>query len=247
MDKNNLIKLISDFGLTDNEARIYIASLSLGASSILKISKEANIKRTTSYSVIESLKQKGLMYIEQKGWKQYYVAENPEKLASIIEKKKEKLQIGLPYLMSLYNMKGHDSLIKYYEGLELVKSAYESMIKDIKAHQDYFVLSDASKWLSLDKQYFNNFSKRRAKLNINIKMLLQNSNRAKEIIKRKAEFNAQIKLLPKNTNLNTNLVVTPQRALVHQLIPPIIAISVENPNIINMYKEMFEIMWKSVK
>jgi sugar-specific transcriptional regulator TrmB len=247
MNKNNLIKTISDFGLSDNESRVYIASLSLGATSILKLSKEANIKRTTTYSVVESLKQRGLMLIEQKGWKQYYVAQSPEKLKSIIESKKKKLQTGLPYLMSLYNMKGHDSLIKYYEGLEAIKSAYESMIKDVKSHQDYLVLSDASKWLNLDKQYFINFSKRRARLNINIKMLLQNNSEAKEILKREIELNAQIKLLPKQINLNTNLVVTPQRALVHQLVPPIMAISVENPNIIAMYKEMFEVMWGSNK
>ncbi len=245
MDKNNLIKTISDFGLSDHESRIYIASLSLGATSILKLSKEAGIKRTTTYSVVESLKQKGLMLVEQKGWKQYYVAQSPEKLKSIIDSKQEKLQAGLPYLMSLYNMKGYDSLIRYYEGLEAVKSAYESMIKDIKSHQDYFVLSDASKWLSLDKQYFMNFSKRRAKLNINIKMLLQNNSEAKEILKREIEFNAKIKLLPKHVNINTNLVITPQRALVHQLVPPVMAISVENPNIIAMYKEMFEVMWGS--
>jgi len=247
MNKNQLIKTLSSFGLSNNEALVYVAGLTVGPSTILKLSKEASIKRTTVYSVVESLKQKGLMFIEQKGWKQYYVSENPEKLKSIVESKKEILKESLPGLLSLYNMHGHDSLIKYYEGLESVKSAYESMIKDIKAHQDYCIISNANKWFELDNKYFMEFTKKRAKLNINIKILLQNNKEAKKYIERQQEFNSEVKLLPKEVNLNTNLVFIPKRAIIHQLVPPIIAVSVENPNIIQMYKEMFEVMWRSIK
>jgi sugar-specific transcriptional regulator TrmB len=109
MNKNQLIKTLSSFGLSKNDALVYVAGLSLGPSTILKLSKEAGIKRTTTYSVVESLKQKGLIFVEQKGWKQYYVSENPEKLKSIIERKKENLQESLPSLLSLYNMHGYDS------------------------------------------------------------------------------------------------------------------------------------------
>ncbi|MFP4514914.1 MAG: TrmB family transcriptional regulator [Parcubacteria group bacterium] len=247
MNKNQLIKTLSSLGLNDNEAFVYIAGLTLGPSTILKLSREAGVKRTTVYSVVESLKQKGLMFIEQKGWKQYYVSENPKKLKNIIEKKKNKLKESLPGLLSLYNMHGHDSLIKYYEGLESVKSAYEDMLKDVKAHEDYCILSDANKWFDLDRKYFMNFTKKRAKLNINIKILLQNNKEAKKYIERQHEFNSQVKLLPKEVDLKTNLVFIPKRAIIHQLVPPIIAVSVENPNIIQMYKEMFEVMWKSIK
>jgi len=247
MDKSKLIKIISGLGLSENEAKTYLTALSLGPTTILQLSRAASIKRTTVYSVVESLKQKGLIIIEQRGWKQLFVAENPEKLQSILDSRKEQLSQGLPDLLSLYNMQGKETAIKYYEGLEAVKTVYENLIKDVRVNEDYLVLSDSSKWLELDRKYFLDFTKRRSKLNIKTRILLQESEATLEYIKRQKEFNVEVKILPKGVKLSTNLVIMPRRVAVQQLIPPVMAMTTENPSMIQMYKEMFEIMWKSIK
>lgn len=243
---NKLFTILTDLGLSDNEAKVYFAMLSLGPSTILKIAQAAEIKRTTAYSVIESLKQKGLANIEVKGFKKLFTAQNPETLDSIIETRKQKLQAAMPEFSSLYNLKGGESFIKYYEGLESVKTIYENLIKDIKPHEDYLIISDQQKWSELDPKYFQNFIERRAKLNINIRLLLTDSPAARGGKKYEKNYNEKIKIFPPDTSLTTNLVVTPQRVLIHQLVLPIIAIVIENKSIIKMHQEFFEIMWDSI-
>lgn len=247
MQNNKLTNILQNLGLSENEAKVYLATLSLGLTTILRIAKSAEVKRTTVYSVVESLKLRGLISEELKGWKRYFVAENPEKLEKVLDEKRNNFQNLLPEFLALQNLKGSDALIKYYQGLEAVKNIYNDLLDEIKAHEDYLVIAAQEQWFNLDPKYFQNFIKKRAKLPINIRLLMIDSLISREHQKQEQIFNEKIKILPKNTSLTTNLVITPQKVVIHQLIPPIMAIVIENKSIIQMHQELFEIIWKSIR
>jgi len=242
-----LYKTIQDVGLSENEAKIYVSALSLGSSTVLKIARNAEVKRTTTYSVIDSLKARGLMNIEIKGFKTFYVAESPEKLDSVIESKREFLHEQLPELMAMYTLKGGESALKYYEGLEAVKNIYNNILRDTKMSDKYYIVSNIKEWNKHDPKFFQSFLERRAKLGIAPKILLQDSEDAREHKKFSKNYNVTAKILPKGTSLSTNFIVTPKRVVIHQLIPPVLAIVIENKSVIKMHQEFFEIMWKSIK
>ena len=246
MKNNQLIETLCDFGLAEAEAQVYFASLSLGPTTVIKLAQKTGIKRTTIYSIIETLKQKGLMRIEVTGFKQKFVAESPEKLSSILDARRARFQELLPEFSALYNLQGNESVIKYYEGVEAVKGIYETLIKDIKPGQDYLVMSNQDAWLNIDEKYFMDFLYRRAKLPIKIRMMFQPSELASKIKSIEKNLNSKVKILPEGVQLKTNLVVTPQRVLIHQLTEPIIGIVIENKSVIQMHKEMYEVIWNSI-
>ncbi len=250
MKNDNFLSLFEELGLSEHEAKVYLATLNLGPSTILKIAKTAEVKRTTVYSVVESLKQKGLINFEVRGLKTLYAAADPQKLETVLEQKKEKLKSTLPDLSAMYNLKSGESYIKYYEGLNGIKSVYESLLTDIKPHQDYLVFSNADEWLLADKEFFLDFTKRRGELargsDIKIRLLLQDTPAAQEYIKNQSNYFLQVKILPSSTKLTTNLVIIPKKVVIHQMTPPIMAMVIENKSIVQMHKEMFEIIWKSI-
>lgn len=246
MPNKSLEFILTGLGLTEHEAKVYLGALSLGPSTILKIARAAEIKRTTVYSVVEALKLKGLINLEVKGFKSLFVAANPEKLETVLENRKALLAKKLPELNSLFNLKGGESVIKYYEGLEGIKSVYESLIKEIKPKENYLIISNGDQWLKLDPEFFSDFTKRRAKMNINIRLLLQDSQISRRRQKIQRSFNAVVKILPPGTTLNTNLVIIPKKVVIHQLTPPISAIVIENESVVRMHREMFEIIWKTI-
>ena len=246
MKNTKLIELLEELGLSENESKVYFASLSLGPATIIRIANTAEIKRTTVYSVVEALKQKGLINLEIKGFKKLYAAENPEKLETILEVKRNKLKAMLPEFAGLYNLKGGESFIKYYEGLEGVKQVYEGLIRDAKPHDDYLIVSHMKPWYEIDQEYFEDFLRRRAKLPLKVRALFQDSEIARKLQKTQPIYQVKPKILPPGTNLITNLVITPQKVVFHQLVPPIMAIVIENKSIIQMHKEIFEIMWKAI-
>ncbi len=237
-----LLKVLRDVGLNENEARVYLALLSLGPSGIQNIARSAEIKRTTCYNIIESLKLLGLVKSELAGWKKLLVAIDPEQLGNLLEQRRKKFQENLQEFQVLSHTKEKGGVIQYYEGLEAVKSVYESLIKDIQPHEDYLIISNIDDWYRLDPQYFEKFTRRRAKLNIKIRLLLIDSPVAKKYQQMQKNYNQTIKILPKNTKFKVNLVVTPQRIAIHQLTMPIMAIVIENKSIITMQQQLFEVI-----
>lgn len=247
MKKNQLTEILLELGLDEHESSVYFALLSLGPTTILKVAQTTEIKRTTIYSVITSLKQKGLVNIQVTGFKKKFVAEDPAKLESMLEVKRSRLKELLPEFSALYNLQGGESFIKFYEGIEAVKNVYEGLIRDIRPGQDYLVIGNQNQWIKLDEHYFKDFLFRRAKLPIKIRMMFTDTPLAHKWKGEQLNFNSLIKILPENTALKTNLVITPQRVLIHQLSEPILGIVIENKSVIQMHREMYEIIWNSLK
>lgn len=246
MATKRLLQTLINIGLTEKEAEVYLASLSLGPSTILKVAKSTNIKRTTIYSVVESLKQKGLMSVELSGWKRRFTATDPQSLSLALKQRERGLETVLPELISLHNLKSDGGIFKYYEGIEGVKTIYEQLLRDVAPGSDYLIISDIGTWLEADEKFFSDFSRRRAISPVKTRMLLQDSEAARRYKKLEKNFNAHIKLLPGEIALKTNAVIIPQRLVIHQMKQPVMAVVIENESIIQMQKQLFEIIWASL-
>lgn len=248
MDKNSLKNTLVDIGLSDKEAEIYLALLSLGPATVLALARVAGIKRTTIYSIIDALKQKGLINIEVRGFKQLFVAEPPSRLTSLLAAKQEGLKNTIPEFEAIYHLKPEGSFIKYYEGLAGVKWVYEDILQNLKKDDDYLVIADEKSWIELDRAYFQKFLERRAKiartLQVGIRILLQNSEEAREHKKYEKNYFEKVKIISDDISLTTNLIITPREVVIHQLAQPVMAIVIKNPSVIQMHCELFEAIWK---
>lgn len=124
MLSNNL----QDLGLSDKEAKLYLAVLELGEANIQQIAQKSGIKRTTVYDVINSLKEKRLLTEITKGKKAFFSAEDPRKIESQLDEKKETLKKILPELLSITNLLDKKPTIKFYEGNEGIKEVYRDTL-----------------------------------------------------------------------------------------------------------------------
>ena len=247
MKNEQLIGILNEVGLSQNEAEVYLASLSLGPTTILKIAKASQIRRTTVYSVIETLKNKGLIHIKPVGLKQLYVAEHPERLDNIIENKKRSLEKLLPEFTALYNLKGGESTVKYYEGLGAVKNIYETILEPMKPGDDYLVISDLEKFFDkTDQKYFENFLEKRIKSRVKARLIATDSKRARHMKEFARNMNQEVRILPEGSILSVDTMIVPQKVTIFNLDEPISAVSLENKAMIEMHKELFEIIWRSL-
>ncbi len=116
-------RILEQLGFGDKEIRVYFTLLSGGPSSVRKLAKDTGLNRGTVYDVLKILQKSGLAGMYQKHKKQFFLAEDPEKLAEVIERKersvsslKRDLAEALPELRSLYVHGGVKPTVKYYEG-----------------------------------------------------------------------------------------------------------------------------------
>jgi len=245
MKNQHLLTTLEDLGLTENEAQVYITSLSLGPTTVLNIAKSTHIRRTTVYTIIETLKNKGLMHIEPHGFKQLYTAEHPDKLESMLHTKKYNLDRLLPELTSLYNLKGGESTLRYYEGLESIKTIYDSVLTSMKPGDDYLVISDVETFFTMDPVYFENFLQKRIAANIHARLLVTHSKRAEYMKQYAKNMHHEIKILPEETQLSVDVMITPQQVVIFNLEQPLSAIQIINNTTIKFQQQMFEMVWNS--
>lgn len=247
MENQHLIDTLVGLGLSENEAQVYLTSLSLGPTTILKIAKSSQTRRTTVYSVVESLKNKGLMHIKPAGLKQLYAAEHPDRLENIIENRKRGLEKLLPEFTALYNLKGGESTVKYYEGLSAVKNIYETILNPMKSGDDYLVISDLEKFFSkTDGPYFEAFLEKRIKSRVKARLIVIDSQRARHMKQFARNMNHEVRILPSGSKLSVDTMIVPQKVTIFNMDEPISAVSIENTGMIQMHKELFEIIWRSL-
>lgn len=245
MDKN--VKTLEEFGLSDEEARLYLAGLSLGPTTMLKLARSANVQRTSAYRVADSLISRGLMKVELKGLKKLYAVESPENLKRSLEQKTAQLNDLLPTLMASFNKRGKDTLIKYYEGVEGVKSVYEGFLRETRSGEPYYVISSHHEWYKVDEKWFSNFSDRRNAKGLDFKFFLLDSEHARRLKDREEVLGLKVKILPKNLHFTSILIITQYRVLIHNLEPPIEGLVIENQDMITMFFQIFNVMWASIE
>ena len=130
------VSQLKDLGLSDNEAKVYLAMLELGPASVIDISKKAGVNRPTAYVQIESLKKMGLVSTQTKGKKQLFIAESPDQLEFVLDRqlgelkqKQSEFEKILPDLINLYRSSGAQPQVRFFEGKEGLLTMQENVLK----------------------------------------------------------------------------------------------------------------------
>lgn len=131
-----LEKFLEEIGLSDKEAKVYLALIEVDDDSVLNLARRTGINRTTIYPILQTLVRKGLASETQTGVKTHYRAEPPERLESVLERRKieideqvKRLADIVPQLRS--QMRGDSRpVVKYYEGKQGVLSALDDFFGD---------------------------------------------------------------------------------------------------------------------
>lgn len=173
---NERTESLLEVGFSPKEAKVYLALLKLGRGSVTKISREAQILRTTAYDVLNSLFNKNLVTLSGKEPKQEYVAESPDQIKKYIntelENKRESLKRAeielIPQLKSIYNISARPKVM-FYEGTEGVEQVYEDTLTSHETIRAYANVNEMH--LALPK-YFPQYYKRRRASGISIRAIL---------------------------------------------------------------------------
>lgn len=123
------IEILTSLGLSEKEARVYLATLTLGVSSVQKIAEKAGVKRPTAYIQILELLREGYLQKVPKGKKEYYIACDPEILRERFSKNYQLFQSGLPELKNLYSGYEGKLKVRVLEGEKALEEVYGQIRK----------------------------------------------------------------------------------------------------------------------
>ncbi|MBY0539525.1 helix-turn-helix domain-containing protein [Patescibacteria group bacterium] len=197
-EEQSLDTLLS-FGLSKKEAGVYIALLGHGRGTVSQISRKAGINRTTGYDILASLARAGLVRVSGKEPKQEYVAESPDNLLKLLnrrlretEESIHKAKDFIPELKSLHKIDDRPQ-VKFYEGIEGMKQVYEDTLTATETIHAYANYDDMHATLG---DYFPSYYKRRAAKGVYAIGIVPATPLAKERAAKNTEENRELTLTP---------------------------------------------------
>lgn len=127
MEKTNSTPLeyeIRKLGLSEKEAKVYMASLELGKTSVQNLAKKLSLSRPTVYRIIESLESKELINQSRKKGEHFVMPESPDSILGILRTKKRRIEeqerefLRIISLLKTKCFNRNENEIKVYSGSE---------------------------------------------------------------------------------------------------------------------------------
>ncbi|HAO65021.1 TPA: hypothetical protein DCQ44_03525 [Candidatus Taylorbacteria bacterium] len=139
-----LIENLMDFGLSEKDARVYLALLELEVATANETAKQAGVNRSSTYVVLESLKKRGFVHMSADKNIKHYVATSPELLLQLAKKRVEKqdgvitmLENIMPDLKALNKGTKHKPKVFVYEGRNNVEALYYKELSALKPGSNF--------------------------------------------------------------------------------------------------------------
>ncbi len=120
---------LKSLGLSDKEAKVYLAALALGTAPLVQIARKAEVKLSTTHLTIATLLQRHLLVAVPKGKKTLYQAADPQLFGQTLDEQRRHFLQALPELQELYLVNLKRPRVRFYEGKPQLIKLYEEMFR----------------------------------------------------------------------------------------------------------------------
>jgi len=244
----NLHQVLEEFGLSERQARVYLANLELGEATVSQIAQKAQIERTGTYYVLESMKQKGLVNRFNKDKKEYYLAADPKEILVLSRKREKLIEEHLSEFKAFQNLAGSKPHVRLYEGFEGIKTVFQKTIEkkstEILAFSGYRLAEETA--LFYGKEYLDwglNYIKERAKKQIFTRVITEESEQARIRQKFDQEELRELRIVPKEKFLFANEIDILDDWVAIISYKEMIALVVESKEFTKTMRAVFELCW----
>ncbi len=243
-------KTLGSLGLSDRESAVYLALLEMGRGTVTRIARKANINRTSGYDVLDSLAHQGLVRFSGKEPKQEYVAESPDQIVAMLERRLQATESQLkiareftPQLKSMHRVEDRPQ-VKFYEGTEGLRQVYEDTLTSSESIRAYATVDDMHKGLP---NYFPEYYKRRAGKGISIRAIVPKTEAGVERGKLDAEEKREIAFVPADKYyFSPEINIYDNKVMIASWREKL-GIIIESSEIADAMKKVYELAWTEAK
>jgi sugar-specific transcriptional regulator TrmB len=233
-------KILYDLGLNGTEAKVYMAALELGSSTVLKIAKKAGVKRPTAYLTLDNLADKGFVAKVEKKSTTLYSAEKPSKILNKYKEKINNFKDLLPFYEAKYN-KGDKPKIRYYEGWEQVWNVYLTTI--FPSSELYFFGTDMKRIYEVFPDMIKIWSEKYASPDKEVMEIVSYNQDAIDYVKKYGK-ERQIRIMPKDLPVFSDSVIVKDKIFIVSL-DHLFGVLIESEELAKTYKNFFKLAWRA--
>jgi sugar-specific transcriptional regulator TrmB len=248
-----LEKILKGLELSEEEARIYTQLLENGALTAGEFSKKVGVTRTSLYSILQRLTDKGVVERTLKKGVRYFSAANPEKIKYLFRQKIENLQVlekeydkVLEDLINKSLLCSLSPRFKLYEGVEGVQYILNDMLmyRDIETRSYWPIKSMVD---ILSAEFFRFHNKERIKRNLYTKAIWPRSEvvdiKKNPFLGMGKDFKREIRLAPEEMNFTMGYWIYHNKIAFLSSRAESFGFIIESQEMVTMMKSLHEAVW----
>lgn len=245
---------LENLGMSEKEAKVYLAALDIGPETAQNLAKKSGINRATTYVQIESLKSRGLMTEFTKGKKTFYVAESPERLTSQFKKletelelKKAELNRVMPALLDKFEGMGERPKVRFFEGAEGMTIMREDFNK-IKEKKIY-AFTNIDKTLEFSPKFEQEYIRERVQRGIEIDVIHTSKHGPSEVLTKPGNLR-RTKFLPlAEFPLYADFTIYDNKVVIegYKYKSKLIGVIIESEEVAGAMRAIFKNLWQRIE
>lgn len=237
---------LKKLGMTENEARVYLALLSLGKATSGHIIKKTEFQSSVVYHLLNKLMEKGFASYVTENKKKMFSAADPIALEKLVDEKqnelnklKGELNAEIKELELLKKSQKDEQKVTVFSGIKGLQTIQNDILNNAK---EYLVYSTKDMFTKAMPKYRAYFREARIARKIKQKVIM---------VSDKKEPNSpyqEKKYMPKEYASPVGMMIYNKKVIIQVFdAEPPIAIVLEGEKISNAFKNIYETMWKSAK
>lgn len=201
------VEALKQFGFNDKEAKIYLAGLELGSTSVLELSRRTRLPRTTLYPILEDLRRRGFFRYGKQKRRSVYTAESP----STLEKQllaREKVFSGIvPRLEAMVGTVREGAGVTLFEGSDGFRQLWRKIFRS--GVKEYRLITSAAGLIDFVSEPYliKNIIAERKKRGIKSLQLIPASPLGKKIVAKDYFELRESRFLPRDAQLPATIII----------------------------------------
>jgi len=251
---NDIVPKLRAAGLTDGEARVYVALLQLGEVTTGPIVEHSHISSSKIYAILDRLEKKGLVTHYLKNNRNVFSTTDTSSLKHFLELQDEERHAAmhavsqlLPAFAQMRVSAGPLPEVSIAEGAPALKSGMNQGLEEIKKGDTQYILGvpkEAQEFLP----FFEGYHARRIKKGIRTKILY--SIPAKGLAEKRMKMPlTEVRFLPEKMIVPASISIVPARNEVTFVFygDRIFYISITGKKLMESFLAYFEVLWETAK
>ncbi len=244
----NLAKKLEAVGLTEKQAKVYVAALFLGPAAVQRIAEQAEVNRATTYVILAELADMGLVSETTEGKKTVFVAEPPEAIdryLGVMEKEIDTRKSQLKGVMKELNAVNRSEIaddapvVRFFKGPEAILALSSYLKRKAKLNEVVYGMTNLDELDKIAPDHTESNALKRKKKQIAGKGFYSGSRELKsdpeslrETIRLSEDVKADLNLYEDRASIVTYSGDQP------------VGIVIEGRELVSVLRQLFELAWK---